>query len=110
MHPAPNREEFSTEEARAQLELGSVALDDLMDQFERDLLLRALDRTRGSRTKASKLLGISSRSMRYRLKKHKIGDLDDMREAGLDELDEATENVEHSEISQLDPLDMLRRR
>lgn len=111
LHPQANREEFNPQEAKTQLELGSVALDALMESFEKDLLLRALDRVRGSRTKAAKLLGISSRSMRYRLKKHKIGELDELKDAGLDALDEHTENLEAKSLEGgLDPFDLLRRR
>ncbi|TVQ78145.1 MAG: sigma-54-dependent Fis family transcriptional regulator [Bradymonadales bacterium] len=91
LHPQPQREELSFDSARDQIETGSVALDSLMDSFERDLLLRALERTRGSRTRAAKLLGISTRSIRYRLKKHRIGEVDELEEAGLSELDEHTE-------------------
>jgi two-component system response regulator PilR (NtrC family) len=91
LHPQAKREEVSYDQAKDQLELGGVALDQLMDSFEKDLLLRALDRTRGSRTRAAKLLGISTRSIRYRLKKHQIGDPDEMEEAGLTDLDEHTE-------------------
>ncbi len=100
LHPQPKREEFNANEAKSQLELGSVALDDLMDSFEKDMLLRALERTRGSRTKASRLLGISSRSMRYRLKKHRIGEIDEMREAGLTDLEEATELGDFEDMDQ----------
>lgn len=112
LHPQSHREEFNPQEAKHQLELGAVALDNLMDSFERDLLLQALDRTRGSRTKAARLLGISCRSMRYRLKKHKIGDLDEMRGAGLDELDEATDAFELplDEEARFNQFDILRRK
>lgn len=91
LHPKAEREEFSVQDAKSQLEVGSVALDSLIDSFEKDLLLRALEKTRGSRTKASKILGISSRSMRYRLKKHRIGEVEDLQREGLSELDEHTE-------------------
>jgi two-component system response regulator PilR (NtrC family) len=40
-----------------------------VEGFERDILLRALERTEGNRTEAARLLGISFRSMRYRLSK-----------------------------------------
>ena len=106
LHPKSQREEFSVQEARTQLEVGNVALDRLMDAFEKDLLLKALDKTRGSRTKAAKLLGISCRSIRYRLKKHKIGEIDEMREAGLESLDEHTEQ---SGSVVADALDFMRR-
>ena len=40
-----------------------------MEAFERSLILRALERTGDNRTEAARLLGISFRSMRYRLSK-----------------------------------------
>ncbi|MGE5189134.1 MAG: helix-turn-helix domain-containing protein, partial [Gemmatimonadota bacterium] len=49
-----------------------VFLDAEMDRLEKALLLKALDKTGGNRTEASKLLNISFRSMRYRLEKHGI--------------------------------------
>ncbi|HET6282462.1 MAG TPA: sigma-54 dependent transcriptional regulator [Polyangia bacterium] len=40
-----------------------------LETFERGVILNALDRTAGNRTEAARLLGISFRSMRYRLSK-----------------------------------------
>ncbi len=53
----------------ATLPEGGCALDDVLGEVERRLILEALDRTRGVRTQAAKLLGISFRSLRYRLEK-----------------------------------------
>jgi two-component system response regulator PilR (NtrC family) len=47
-----------------------LSLDAEMDRLERELLGKALERTRGNKTEAAKLLGISFRSLRYRLDKH----------------------------------------
>ncbi len=47
-------------------------LDDVMNEVERRLLLEALDRTGGVRKTAAKLLGITFRSLRYRLQKHAL--------------------------------------
>jgi two-component system, NtrC family, response regulator PilR len=44
-------------------------LDDLLEERERQAIIEALDQTRGNRTAAARLLGISFRQMRYRLKK-----------------------------------------
>jgi two-component system, NtrC family, response regulator PilR len=52
-------------------------LDDVMNEIERRMLLDALERTNGVRTSAAKLLGISFRSLRYRLQKHALDDEDD---------------------------------
>ncbi|MCG8420016.1 MAG: sigma-54 dependent transcriptional regulator [Proteobacteria bacterium] len=44
-------------------------LDQVLSDYEREIIRRALDRTGGVRTKAAQLLGISFRSLRYRLRK-----------------------------------------
>lgn len=49
-------------------------LDEVLAGVERRLLQQALERTNGVRTEAAGLLGISFRSMRYRLAKHGFGD------------------------------------
>jgi len=48
------------------------SLDDVLGELERRLLLQALDRTGGVRTNAAKLLGVTLRSLRYRLQKHAL--------------------------------------
>ena len=47
-------------------------LDELMNQLEKNLLLKALEETQGRKNKAADLLRISFRSFRYRLEKHGI--------------------------------------
>ena len=47
-------------------------LDDVLGEVERRLLLQALERTGGVRTHAAKLLGVTLRSLRYRLQKHAL--------------------------------------
>jgi two-component system response regulator PilR (NtrC family) len=58
------------------LELPEVGcnLDEVLGELERRLLLEALERTGGVRTQAAKLLGVTLRSLRYRLAKHALGD------------------------------------
>ncbi len=51
-------------------------LDAILETAERHLVTQALDRTGGNRTQAAKLLGISFRSLRYRLAKHGFADSD----------------------------------
>lgn len=46
-----------------------IRLDDVMAGIERDYLFHALDIARGSKQRAAELLGISLRSLRYRLEK-----------------------------------------
>ena len=46
-----------------------IILDDVMDDIERSFLIQALDRTDGNLTQAAKILGMSYRSIRYKVKK-----------------------------------------
>jgi len=45
-----------------------------VEEFERTHIMRALEETKGVKKKAAKLLGISFRSLRYRIEKYKIQD------------------------------------
>jgi len=51
---------------------GSYPLSDAVDEFERELILKALQRTGFNQTKAASLLGTSRRVLRYRMEKLKI--------------------------------------
>ena len=46
-----------------------VALDRILEEIERAYLIKALEVANGNKNKAAELLGISFRSMRYRLDK-----------------------------------------
>ena len=46
-----------------------LGLDPLLENKEREVILKALQQTRYNKTAAAKLLGISFRAMRYRIKK-----------------------------------------
>lgn len=48
-------------------QMGHTQLQDYLDEVERQILSQALEYTRYNRTQAAKVLGISFRSMRYRL-------------------------------------------
>jgi two-component system response regulator PilR (NtrC family) len=63
-------------------------LDDVVTEVERRLLVEALGRTGGVRKAAARLLGISFRSLRYRLEKHGL-DPDALGGSDADEEDEA---------------------
>ncbi|MFC1577597.1 sigma-54-dependent transcriptional regulator [Thermodesulfobacteriota bacterium] len=49
-----------------------VLLDDIMEDIERGYLSKALDCSNGNKNKAAELLGVSFRSLRYRLDKLRI--------------------------------------
>jgi two-component system response regulator PilR (NtrC family) len=59
----------STATIPPELDPGTVPLDIYMDSIEKDALLKALEQTRYNKTAAAKLLGITFRALRYRLKK-----------------------------------------
>jgi len=48
---------------------GSETLDDYLNRLERQAILEALQKTGGNRTAAARLLGVTFRSMRYRLER-----------------------------------------
>lgn len=47
----------------------SAALGDQLEQIEREAIIRALEQTRHNKTAAARLLGMSFRALRYRVKK-----------------------------------------
>lgn len=51
-------------------------LEGMVEQLERSLITKALERTDGVKKDAAKLLGISFRSLRYRLKKYEYGEVE----------------------------------
>src|SRR5271169_5230931 len=53
----------------APVELGEGALDAQVEHIERDAILKALEQTRYNKTAAAKVLGITFRALRYRIKK-----------------------------------------
>lgn len=54
-----------------------IDLDGVINELERALLVKALDRSKGIKKKAADLLNITFRSLRYRLEKHGMDDADD---------------------------------
>jgi two-component system response regulator PilR (NtrC family) len=67
-HP-PMADNDQREEAMPELEPGALTLDSYMDTIEKEALLKALEQTRYNKTAAARLLGLSFRALRYRLKK-----------------------------------------
>ena len=47
-----------------------VRLDEWLDQLEREMIVRALEETHNVKTRAARLLGVSVRSLWYKLRKH----------------------------------------
>ena len=63
-------QEIGTHSHDAKIDIGKgVNLDEILDSRERELIGKALDYTSGVKKDAARLLGISFRSLRYRLKK-----------------------------------------
>jgi DNA-binding NtrC family response regulator len=56
---------------------GSRPLSEAVDEFERELIVKALQRTGFNQTKAASLLGTSRRILKYRIEKLKINDPND---------------------------------
>ena len=59
-----------------------IDLERVVEDFERSLIIRALERTGGNRTEAARLLGVTFRSLRYRLSKLGITGAEDKSEEG----------------------------
>jgi two-component system response regulator PilR (NtrC family) len=62
--PQPPQESRAEPEAKAEGQL-----EDYLSNKEKEVIMHALERTRWNKTAAAKLLGISFRQLRYRLKK-----------------------------------------
>lgn len=65
-------QQISTKKVPIDLEIPSegIDLEKVVEDLERTLLLKALDKTKGIKKKAAELLHINFRSMRYRLEKY----------------------------------------
>ena len=57
-----------------------AALGDAVDEFERELIVKALQRTGFNQTKAAMLLGTSRRILKYRIEKLKITETGQLQE------------------------------
>ena len=66
-----NFKKARTRENRRRTDLGEdgVKLDKVMAELEKDYILRALDMAHGSKQRTARLLGITMRSLRYRMSK-----------------------------------------
>ena len=54
-----------------------IDLDNIIGQIEKELIVKAIHKTNGVKKKAAKLLGITFRSMRYRVRKYNLHTPDD---------------------------------
>jgi two-component system response regulator PilR (NtrC family) len=74
--PADLPEEIcKTDEAKKHLpEIGEEGIDfeGIMEQIEKDYLLKALEKAKGVKTEAARLLNLSFRSFRHKLYKYRI--------------------------------------
>jgi len=69
--------ETSIDTERISLPSEGFSLEKTLDAIEYKLLCEALERTGGKKKRAAEVLGLTFRSMRYRLQKHKLGTKDD---------------------------------
>jgi two-component system response regulator PilR (NtrC family) len=76
--------------ALSELPAEGCNLDEVLGEMERRILLQALERSGGVRTNAAKLLGVTLRSLRYRLQKHALDVGDPERSSGKLEAAEET--------------------
>jgi two-component system response regulator PilR (NtrC family) len=59
----------SPSDAAAPVEAPAGGLGDHLEDVERDAILKAMEKTRYNKTAAAKMLGMSFRALRYRIKK-----------------------------------------
>jgi two-component system response regulator PilR (NtrC family) len=69
-------EQLPPKKKQIDLEIPSegIDLEKMVEDLERTLILKALDKTKGIKKKAAELLHINFRSMRYRLEKYGLND------------------------------------
>lgn len=73
VHQAPTPEAAAPQKAAAVAQSSAhQALDPMLDDLEKQRILKALEQTHWNRTKAAKLLGVTFSTLRYRLKKFKL--------------------------------------
>jgi two-component system response regulator PilR (NtrC family) len=67
--PPPRSVVMTSVDRELEIPDSGISLEDLLEDFERKHIIEALKKTHGNLTNAAKLLGMSYRSMRYRVKK-----------------------------------------
>ncbi len=78
--PASMRSTDQTATLKEDVLSGARPLSDAVDEFERELIVKALQRTGFNQTKAALLLGTSRRILKYRIEKLKINEPNDIEE------------------------------
>jgi len=69
--PVPDSEQSADWQASPKLDASCPSLDDYLQKVEKNILCRTLEESKWNKTQAARRLGISFRSLRYRL--HKLG-------------------------------------
>lgn len=52
--------------------MGSASLAEMIERYEAEIISRTMEKTKGNKTKAAKLLGLSIRNLYYKLEKYKL--------------------------------------
>jgi len=81
--PAGMRSTDQTATLKEDVLSGARPLSEAVDEFERELIVKALQRTGFNQTKAASLLGTSRRILKYRIEKLKINESNSSDEAKL---------------------------
>jgi two-component system response regulator PilR (NtrC family) len=68
----PEEIRSSSSSEKVSVPSGGVDIEKMMEDMERSYLLRALEKTNGVKTEAAKLLNLTFRSFRHKLKKYGI--------------------------------------
>ena len=74
-HDLPERLRDALDPVQVQLASGELSVKKTTAVIEEILIRRALQKTRGNRTRAAELLEISHRALLYKIKDYKISDL-----------------------------------
>jgi len=75
--PAGMRSTDQTATLKEDVLSGSKPLSEAVDEFERELIVKAVQRTELNQSKAASLLGTSRRILKYRIEKLKIHEPND---------------------------------
>ncbi len=70
---APTRTDAASGGDRLPVPSGEMALPELLDDLERQLILKAYTQAKGVKTETARLLGIKTSALYYKLEKYGIG-------------------------------------